>query len=159
MYRTQILAAGIACASAITIKAETDAEFWGSITSAFDDVGDFFTEDVGGFFENDVGGFFNDVGSAIGGGFSDFGNWVEDDVGGFFEDTIGGAFEDAWGWVSDDANWEALGTTLLGGTVALLSGNPDEALAMWGNKEHYTGAFYDEIEEKKAAVKRNEALA
>ena len=159
MYRTQILAAGIACASAITIKAETDAEFWGSITSAFDDVGDFFTEDVGGFFENDVGGFFNDVGSAIGGGFSDFGNWVEDDVGGFFEDTIGGAFEDAWGWVSDDANWEALGTTLLGGTVALLSGNPDEALAMWGNKEHYTGDFYDEIEEKKAAVKRNEALA
>ena len=151
MYRTQILAAGIACASAITIKAETDAEFWGSITSAFDD--------VGGFFENDVGGFFNDVGSAIGGGFSDFGNWVEDDVGGFFEDTIGGAFEDAWGWVSDDANWEALGTTLLGGTVALLSGNPDEALAMWGNKEHYTGDFYDEIEEKKAAVKRNEALA
>ena len=125
MYRTQILAAGIACASAITIKAETDTEFWGSITSAFDDVGDFFTEDVGGFFENDVGGFFNDVGSAIGGGFSDFGNWVEDDVGGFFEDTIGGAFEDAWGWVSDDANWEALGTTLLGGTVALLSGNPD----------------------------------
>ena len=159
MYRTQILAAGIACASAITIKAETDAEFWGSITSAFDDVGDFFTEDVGGFFENGVGGFFNDVGSAIGGGFSDFGNWVEDDVGGFFEDTIGGAFEDAWGWVSDDANWEALGTTLLGGTVALLSGNPDEALAMWGNKEHYTGDFYDEIEEKKAAVKRNEALA
>jgi len=30
---------------------------------------------------------------------------------------------------------------------------------MWGNKEHYTGDFYDEIEEKKAAVKRNEALA
>lgn len=125
MYRTQILAAGIACASAITIKAETDAEFWGDITSAFNDVGDFFTEDVGGFFENDVGGFFNDVGSAIGGGFSDFGNWVEDDVGGFFEDTIGGAFEDAWDWVSGGANWEAMGKTLLGGTVALLSGDPD----------------------------------
>ena len=117
MYRTQILAAGIACASAITIKAETDAEFWGDITSAFNDVGDFFTEDVGGFFE--------DIGSAIGGGLSDFGSWVEDDVGGFFEDDVGGFFEDAWGWVSDDANWEALGTTLLGGTVALLSGNPD----------------------------------
>ena len=125
MYRTQILAAGIACASAITIKAETDTEFWGAIESAVSDVGNFFTEDVGGFFENDVGGFFNDVGSAIGGGFTDFGNWVEDDVGGFFEDTIGGAFEDAWGWVSDDANWEAMGKTLLGGTVALLSGNPD----------------------------------
>ena len=152
MYRTQILAAGIACASAITIKAETEAE-WGffndavsSIGNAIDDVGDFVTDDVGSFFTDDVGGFFNDVGNTIGGGFSDFGNLL----GNGLDDAFNGiynAFDDAWGWVSDDSNWEALGKTLLGGTVALLNGNPDQAVALWGNKEHYTGDFYDQIEE------------
>ena len=133
MYRTQILAAGIAYASAITIKAETEAE-WGwfndavsSVGDAFDDVGDFVTDDVGSFFTDDVGGFFNDVGNTIGGGFTDLsfflGNGLDDAFG-----TIGNAFDDAWGWVSDGSNWEALGTTLLGGTVALLSGNPDQAI-------------------------------
>lgn len=152
MYRTQILAAGIACASAITIKAETEAEWdWfnnavNTVGDALDDVGDFIVDDVGGFITDDVGGFFGDVGNAIGGGFNDFGNLLDDTFGGVIGD-IGDAFEDAWGWVSDDSNWEALGKTLLGGTVALLNGNPDQAVALWGNKEHYTGDFYDQIEE------------
>ena len=125
MYRTQILAAGIAYASAITIKAETEAE-WGWFNDAVSSVGDAF-EDVGDFVTDDVGGFFNDVGNTIGGGFSDFGGIMDDTFGGFFDD-VGDAFGDAWGWVSDGSNWEALGTTLLGGTVALLSGNPDQAI-------------------------------
>ena len=125
MYRTQILAAGIAYASAITIKAETEAE-WGWFNDAVSSVGNAF-EDVGDFVTDDVGGFFNDVGNTIGGGFSDFGGLMDDTFGGFFDD-VGDAFGDAWGWVSDGSNWEALGTTLLGGTVALLSGNPDQAI-------------------------------
>lgn len=144
MYRTQILAAGIACASAITIKAETEAE-WDFFNNAVSTVSNTI-DDVGDFITDDVGGFFNDVGNTIGGGFSDFGNLMDNTFGGVFDD-IGGAFEDAWGWVSDDSNWEALGKTLLGGTVALLNGNPDQAVALWGNKEHYTGDFYDQIEE------------
>ena len=30
---------------------------------------------------------------------------------------------------------------------------------MWGNADHYTADFWDEMEEKKAAAKRNQAAA
>ena len=125
MYRTQILAAGIAYASAITIKAETEAE-WGWFNDAVSSVGNAF-EDAADFVTDDVGGWLGDVGNTIGGGFSDFGDLLGDGFDDAF-DGIYNAFDDAWGWVSDGSNWEALGTTLLGGTVALLSGNPDQAI-------------------------------
>jgi hypothetical protein len=139
MYRSTIFAAAIACASAVTIKSEAEAE-WG------------FLDDIGGAFEDFGNGFvdtFEDIGNGIAGGFGDMGDWFAGDFTDFWVDDVGGAFDDAWGWVSDGGNWEAFGTTLAGGTVALLSGDPDAALAMWGNSDHYTADYWDEMAEKK----------
>jgi hypothetical protein len=121
MYRSTIFAAAIACANALTIESGAEAEFWDDITGAFEDFGNGFVDT------------FEDIGEFIVDGFEDVGEWFEGDFVDFWEDDVGGAFEDAWGWVSDGGNWEAFGTTLLGGTIALLTGNPDDAIAMWGN--------------------------
>ena len=129
MYRTNILAAGIACASAVTIKSKTEAE-WGfisdigdAVSSGVSDIGDTFS-DWGG----DIGNAFTSAWGDVTNAFDDLGDWASNDVGGWLVDTgsaIGNAFEDAFDWASDGGNWEAFGTTLAGGTVALLTGNPD----------------------------------
>ena len=147
MYRSTIFAAAIACASAVTIKSEAE---WGWFDDAIDSIGDF---------GNDFVDTMEDFGNGFVDTFNDVGDWFADDFTSFWEDDVGGAFGDAWGWVSDGGNWEAFGTTLLGGTVALLSGDPDAALAMWGNADHYTADYWDEMEEKKRKAKEDEARA
>ena len=147
MYRSTIFSAAIACASAITLNSEAE---WGFL----DDVGDAFTDFGNGFVDT-----FEDIGNGIGNAWDDTMDWFGGDFTDFWVDDVGGAFDDAWGWASDGGNWEAFGTTLAGGTVALLTGNPDDALAMWGNADHYTADYWDGVEKKKQQARENERKA
>ena len=91
--------------------------------------------------------------------FDDVGDWFAGDFTDFWVDDVGGAFDDAWGWASDGANWEAFGTTMLGGAGALFEGDPDAALAIWGNSDHYSGDYWEEMKAKKLKAAADEAKA
>ena len=87
------------------------------------------------------------------------GDWFAGDFTDFWEDDVGGAFEDAWGWASDGGNWEAFANTMGAGTVALLTGNPDDAIDMWGNADHYTADYWNGVETCRENARQDEARA
>ena len=73
----------------------------------------------------------------IGNDIVDFGNDIAD----FSVDSLD--------WMSDGSNWGAAGKTLGYGSLALITGNPDDALAMWSNSDLYYGDTWDDIDEAK----------
>ena len=79
-------------------------------------------------------------------------DWVTS--GDFIGDTIM-APVDFVNYVSDGGNWEAMGKTLLIGGGALLSGDPEGAAEVWGNKDLYTEDFWDELDRKKREAEDN----
>ena len=80
---------------------------------------------------------------------SEFVNVMEDDVGGFIVDDIGGGFTDAYDWASNDGNWEAFGKTFLAGGKLFFEGDFDGAGQVWGNDEHYTEKFWDDLDRQR----------
>ena len=64
---------------------------------------------------------------------------------------------DGLDWMSDGSNWGAAGKTLGYGSLALLTGNPDDALAMWTNSDLYYGDTWDKIDENKEKAKEQKA--
>lgn len=56
---------------------------------------------------------------------------------------------DSWDWISDVDNWEAAGKTIGYGSLALITGDPEGAWDLWTNEDLYYGDTWDEIDEMK----------
>ena len=79
----------------------------------------------------------------IGNDFADFGNDIAD----FSVDSLD--------WMSDGSNWGAAGKTLGYGSLALITGNPSNAIDLWSNGDLYYGDTWDDIDEAKKKSKEN----
>ena len=109
MYRSNIFAAAIACASAVVIESETEAEFWSNPFGSRRC--DPFTDGFG------CSGHLPDI------------------------DLPDDAFS-----LTREKNWDVFSYTFAEEDVRLLRGDPDEAIAMWGNSDHYIADYWEEVE-------------
>ena len=150
MNRSSILAATLACAEAITVQIDAQAEF-------IDDIVDFGESLVDPDTYVDLGNDLLDIGETLitpefyedlWYDFSDFTVSTAEalidpqtyvDIG----NDIADFGVDSWDWISDGDNWEAAGKTLGYGSLALLTGNPEQAWDMWTNEDLYYGDTWD----------------
>jgi len=58
-------------------------------------------------------------------------------------------------YVGDGENWEAIGKTLLMGGGALISGDPETAAEVWGNKDLYDGDTWNKFDEQKRQLEES----
>lgn len=156
MNRSSILAATLACAEAITVQIDAQAEF-------VDDIVDFGESLIDPKTYEDLGNDLLDVGETLitpsfyedlWVDFSDFtvstAEAIVDpqtyvDIG----NDIADFGVDSWDWMSEGDNWEAAGKTIGYGSLALLTGNPEGAWDLWTNDDLYYGDTWDEIDDMK----------
>ena len=156
MNRSSILAATLACAEAITVQIDAQAEF-------VDDIVDFGESLIDPKTYEDLGNDLLDIGETLitpsfyedlWVDFSDFtvstAEAIVDpqtyvDIG----NDIADFGVDSWDWMSEGDNWEAAGKTIGYGSLALLTGNPEGAWDLWTNDDLYYGDTWDEIDDMK----------
>ena len=155
MNKSYILAATIACAQAITLKAQAN--------DFLSDLGDFgmgaidFTLDLGEDIGVGIYDFTIDTGEKLidpdtyidlGNGIADFtvdtANWLVDpdsyvELGnGIWDGTI-----DTVDWMSDGSNWEAAGKTLGYSALSMITLKPEQAWTLVSNEDNYLGETWD----------------
>ena len=156
MNRSSILAATLACAEAITVQIDAQAEF-------VDDIVDFGESLIDPKTYEDLGNDLLDVGETL------ITPSFYEDLWYDFEDFTVSTAEaivdpqtyvdigndiadfgvDSWDWMSEGDNWEAAGKTIGYGSLALLTGNPEGAWDLWTNDDLYYGDTWDEIDDMK----------
>ena len=156
MNRSSILAATLACAEAITVQIDAQAEF-------VDDIVDFGESLIDPKTYEDLGNDLLDIGETL------ITPSFYEDLWYDFEDFTVSTAEaivdpqtyvdigndiadfgvDSWDWMSDGDNWEAAGKTIGYGSLALLTGNPEGAWDLWTNDDLYYGDTWDEIDDMK----------